>query len=336
LNQKISVDNYKEYTSNYFSSFSRIAIMSRISAKSLQNFPSNLPKELKEKINADFKFILDRRKLQKKGFLTKEDFNEFTKDYDPFTKFSFFLVLLEYYSLDAIFKLREANFDENTLLDLPVKQAFRLSFLEKHNIQDRDLTLKDFSAKYGKPNVLTIDFNHPKDAQDNYVDVINFNQQLLSQLLVLLLAQFESFLAQTIQIFTKNTNEFSIVKSKDKGKRYLIPVEDSAKNSSKIIIPNLKHLSLNSLFKFVTSDQVNLMSKAKKERKDFLLEAWRIRNLVVHNGGYITSHFLKQYPNNSQKVGQLLKINSDFISKLFSTIWYSSLLIYHNLSNKIE
>jgi len=191
--------------------------------------------------------------------------------------------------------------------NLPVRDVYRNSFLELHNVPDTHLTVKSFKMKHGALNVLDINFSTSKNATDYYTEVIDYNHQLYSQILTNMLAQFESFLTNSIRMYlTKNPD------------------------CKKVKIPNLEFTKLHDLSKFVMNPLINLLPSVSQEKKDFLNLYRRIRNLVVHNGGYVNGKFIRQYPEYSQQKDKLIQLNKDDIGKLFGFITSSSLKIYNN------
>lgn len=169
----MDIIEYKEKTANYFNALARTAILARISNAAFEDFPNNLPKKLKDALNADFKFLSERKRFRKDGFLTVDDYEHFTKDYDAFTRFSLLLVMSNLFNLDMIFKLNEAKGSMKVIENLLVHEVYRKSYLELHNVPDTHLTVKAFNEKYGALNVLDINFSTPQNAADYYTDVID-------------------------------------------------------------------------------------------------------------------------------------------------------------------
>jgi len=327
--------NYKQYASNYFHALAKTAIMIFVSRSALKNFPRNLPKESKEHLNADIQFMLDRRKLKDQGFLTVEDYDTFTKEYDPITKFSIVSLLANHYTIDALMKLGEVGNADTKLVEMLIRDAFRQDFLEEHNVPDRNLTIKDFNAKHGLPNVLTINFTQ-ENIKDFYTDTINYNQQLLSQVVITSLAQFESFLAASIKLFLATTSALQIITEKNvKGRRinYLVPTIKENTVTTKIPIPSLRWLKFLKLYEFVSHKKINLLYDTTEKHYELFKRFWTIRNLLVHNGGIIDENFVKKFNLLPEKVGASFELDFDEIGQLFFTIWRFSLRIYASLTN---
>lgn len=329
--QTNSLEDYKEYSSNYLNSLARTAIMTRISMKALGDFPKNLPKELKDNLNEDFKFLKERKKFRDQGFLAVEDFSQFTNDYNPLTRFSTLLLLTNQYTLDALLLIFKSKTPDKIFQEMRIQDAFRLEFLEKNNVPDRHLTVKDFDAQYGVPNVLTINFSED-NILDYYSDTINYNHQVLAQVIVTCLAQFESFLARSIKIFIENTMKFGVTIKK----KYIISKSLQDNSQVRILIPNLKLTCLSALYKFVSSKRIDLLYNTTPEHRRFFFSMWAIRNLVVHNGGYITSDFSEKNNLESNTVGQLINLNSEQVVKLLSLVWRFSLRIYSTLIKGLD
>lgn len=325
----MDIIEYKEKTANYFNALARTAILARISNAAFEDFPNNLPKKLKDALNADFKFLSERKRFRKDGFLTVDDYEHFTKDYDAFTRFSLLLVMSNLFNLDMIFKLNEAKGSMKVIENLLVHEVYRKSYLELHNVPDTHLTVKAFNEKYGALNVLDINFSTPQNAADYYTDVIDYSFQLFSQIITTILAQFESFLANSIQLFLKGIPKDKIVKIKQKGKTRRCVIVTTNGSEEKVVIPNLKFLNFANLTKFIMDPNIKLLEDISDEKKKLLTKYRRIRNLIVHNGGYINDKFIQQYPEYSSQKNKLIKLDNDEIAKLFWFIWRSSLKIYN-------
>jgi len=329
------VNDYKQYTSNYINSLAKTAMMIVISRSALKDFPRNLPSESKSNFNDDLQFILERRRFTKQGFLTVEDYDTYTKDYDSFTKFSILLMLSNQYSVDALLKLRNTKNADTELAKMLVRDAFRQDFLKQNNVPDLDFTINDFNAKYGLPNVLTLNFVR-ENIKDFFTDSINYNHQLLSQVTIACLAQFESFLAKSIELFLATTTAFQIVTEKnEKGKRikYLDSSTIQNNDKTKIQTPNLKWIKILKLYEFVSDKRINLLYNIKEEQSGFFKRFWVIRNLLVHNGGIIDRKFAKIFDLPQEKIGTALELDFDQVGRLFITIWRFSLRIYASLTN---
>ncbi|MBN1328503.1 MAG: hypothetical protein JXA54_03420 [Candidatus Heimdallarchaeota archaeon] len=329
------INNYKQYASNYFHALANKAIMIFISRSALKDFPRNLSKESKEHLNADIQFMLDRRKLKDQGFLTVEDYDQFTKDYDPITKFSILSFVANHYTIDALIKLRKAKNADAEISEMLVRDAFRKDFLDQNNVPDRDIKIKDFNAKFGLPNVLTINFAR-ENIVDLYTDTINYNQQLLSQIVITCLAQFEYFLARSIKLFIATTRSFQTVTEKnEKGKRvtFLLPTVKDNTGPLKIPLPNLKWLKFLSLYEFVSHKKIDLLYNVTEKHNEFFKRFWIVRNLLVHNGGIIDERFAKSFDLPLKKIGSSFELDFDQVGILFFTIWRFSLRIYACLTN---
>ncbi len=335
--QNNSLESYKEYSSNYLNSLARTSIMARISVKALGDFPKNLPKELKESLNEDFKFLKERKKFRQQGFLTVDDYSHFTKDYDSLTRFSILLLLTNQYSLDTLLLMNKSKDKDEIFSELIIRDAFRSEFLENNNVPDRNLTVKDFNAKYGVPNVLTINFSKD-NILDYYSDTINYNHQVLAQVLVTCLAQFESFLTRSIKLLIQTTKMFRVITKKQGNsyKKYIVSKSTQSNSQVRILIPNLKRTCLSALYKFVSSKQISLLNNTTPEHRRFFVSMWAIRNLIIHNGGYITREFAKKHNLDSKKIGQLINLDSEQAVKLFSLVWRFSLRVYTNSIKRLE
>lgn len=305
------LSKYRNFSSNYFQALARSAVSARILNETFKDYPKNIPKELHEKLLADTRYQKEKRKARRERRL--ESFLEENPPpkFDALTKFTMLLFYSNAVKFDVIMKsMNEEDFQE-VYMKMKVKDFYHTNYLKRCNITDYNQTVEECMKKHNTKNPVGLTEFSDDEYEDYLQSSFDCRNQLHHQTLSMLFAYFESFLKNSIEVLRKKKSLQARI--------------------SGVPIPQLYPTCFSKLFEFIT--KTNLSSNLKKETKVDLWQAWKLRNLIVHNGGFLNKEFISKNKDWKQSPGEYIKLRSEYLAEIFAIIWRYSLRLFHELTN---
>jgi len=249
-----------------------------------EDFPRNLPRELKNDI---ISFLGDYFDESKTIDYEEEEYR------NPLIHYWF----LHKYKYDFI-QLMALGKDEDFMNENPnVMDVFSDDFIEQEE-SIRKLSINEYE------DLLTSESNDPrvkqlsKNLSSRFFGKIKFIQWLNYQEIIISMSVLESFLRYSYfyhQLLT-NKNQNISLETANKGK------------------------TITFLINYFLKKDLGIVQRFGPSKKSAILLAKDLRNLIVHHDGIITKNFIKKYPQKDYKIDEMIALDASYFKEHYKII----------------
>ena len=167
------------------------------------------------------------------------------------------------------------------------------------------------------------------------IDNMDFERLLYSQELVMLFAQLDAFMADSLRIICQSRPE--ILKSnKQLDYKTILSCdgwEELINHLSEEYVLEFGWKTINERLKFLRN-KLNLNIEFSELELEFLKEAELIRHVIVHNGGKISQEYIKRSKEPDLIMGSFVDVNSGYIGELANKIGKLVSILFLAISKK--